>query len=66
LIEFEHDDEVHHFILTLALRPIGDSTLVSWHQTFKSAEEYQQIADFLAQANEPVLERLRVEVQRLM
>jgi uncharacterized protein YndB with AHSA1/START domain len=66
LIEFEHDYEVHYFILTLVLTQVGNSTRVSWHQTFKSAEEYQQIAEFLAQANEQVLERLRVEVQRLM
>ncbi len=62
LLELDHPSEHHHFALTITLTPQGTGTRVDWQQTFDTADEYQQLAGFLAQANEQVLARLSREV----
>ena len=62
LFEIEHFSG-HHFLLTIELVPGGGGTEVRWRQTFDSAEHYQQIAAFVASANEQNLERLAAEVR---
>lgn len=62
LFEIEHFSG-HHFILTIALRPNAGGTEVNWRQTFDTVEHYQQIAQFVASANEQNLERLAAEVE---
>lgn len=64
LMELDHPSESHHFILTIELLPQGQNTVVLWQQTFDTIGEYQLLAEFLAQANEQVLERLSAEVRR--
>lgn len=61
LLELDHPSDTHHFILTVALTPQGTGTRVDWQQTFDTAEDYQPLAGFLAQANEQVLARLSRE-----
>lgn len=48
----------HHFILTITFIADGDSTIVNWHQMFDTIEHYQEISDFVSQANEQNLDRL--------
>lgn len=62
LFEIEHLNG-HHFVLTLELLPHGDGTKVMWRQTFDTAEHYQQLAAFIAAANEQNLGRLAAEVE---
>ncbi len=73
LFEIEHLSDRHHFILTIELHPqTGDGagpeaplgTEVRWRQTFDTAEHYQQIAAFIATANQQNLDRLAAEVAR--
>ena len=64
LLELDHPSNDHHFVLTIELLPQGKNTVVLWQQTFDTIEAYQLLAEFLAQANEQVLERLSVEVRR--
>jgi uncharacterized protein YndB with AHSA1/START domain len=54
----------HHFVLTIDLEPQAAGTVVHWRQTFDSVEHYEQIAQFVAGANEQNLERLEAEVAR--
>lgn len=61
LFEIEHFSG-HHYLLTIELQPSGEGTQVHWRQTFDTAEHYQQIASFVAGANEQNLQRLRAEV----
>jgi len=61
LFEIEHFSG-HHFVLTVALRPVDQGTQVDWHQTFDSVEHYEQIAAFVASANAQNLQRLATEV----
>jgi uncharacterized protein YndB with AHSA1/START domain len=61
LFEVEHLGG-HHFLLTLELQPHAAGTNVSWLQTFDTAEQYKQLAEFVAAANEQNLERLAAEV----
>lgn len=62
LFEIEHLNG-HHFVLTLELLPHEAGTNVMWRQTFDTVEHYQQLAGFLALANEQNLERLAAEVE---
>jgi len=64
LIEIEHLSHDHHFMLALELHPQGESTLVKWTQTFDTVDHFQQVANFVATANDQVLERLSAEVHR--
>ncbi len=61
LFEIEHLGG-HHFILTLELESYAAGTNVIWRQTFDTAEHYEQLAEFVASANEQNLERLAAEV----
>lgn len=61
LFEIEHLSG-HHFILSIELQPVGHGTEVRWRQVFDTAEHYQQIAAFVATANEQNLRRLAAEV----
>lgn len=61
VFEIEHLNG-HHFILTLELVPAQGGTEVRWRQTFDTIEHYEQIAQFVATANEQNLERLEAEV----
>jgi uncharacterized protein YndB with AHSA1/START domain len=61
LFEIEHLNG-HHFVLTLELVPHGEGTEVRWRQTFDTAEQYKQVAEFVAAANEQNLGRLAAEV----
>ena len=63
LFEIEHL-AAPHFILTIELKPQGAGTEVQWLQTFDSVEHYEQLAQFVALANEQNLERLAAEVER--
>lgn len=54
----------HHFVLTIDLEPQAAGTVVHWRQAFDSVEHYEQIAQFVAGANEQNLERLEAEVAR--
>jgi uncharacterized protein YndB with AHSA1/START domain len=63
VFEIEHLNG-HHFFLTLELTPSDAGTEVRWRQTFDTAEHFNQIADFVAAANEQNLERLAAEVLR--
>lgn len=61
-VRIDHPSNDHYFLLTIELTQEGASTLVSWQQTFKSVEQYRQVADFVAQASAQVLARLAAEV----
>jgi uncharacterized protein YndB with AHSA1/START domain len=61
LVEIEHLSG-HHFVLSIELRPLDQGTQVHWRQTFDTVEHYQQIAQFVAGANEQNLQRLAEEV----
>ena len=61
LIEIEHLSG-HHFILSIELMPFEQGTQVHWRQTFDTVEHYDQIAQFVAGANEQNLQRLAAEV----
>jgi uncharacterized protein YndB with AHSA1/START domain len=61
LLEIEHLSG-HHFVLSIELNPSGQGTQVSWRQTFDTVEHYEQIAGFVAGANEQNLQRLAAEV----
>ena len=61
LFEIEHRSG-HHFILTIELRSLDQGTQVHWRQTFDSVEHYEQVAQFVAGANEQNLRRLSAEV----
>ena len=63
LFEIEHFSG-HHFFLCIELRPSGQGTRVAWRQTFDTVEHYEQIAQFVAGANEQNLRRLAAEVLR--
>lgn len=63
LFEIEHLSG-HHFLLTLELKPQAEGTYVLWRQTFDTVEHYNEIAQFVAAANEQNLERLAAEVLR--
>jgi uncharacterized protein YndB with AHSA1/START domain len=63
LFEIEHFSG-HHFILSIELKPVGQGTRVHWCQTFDTVEHYEQIAQFVAGANEQNLQRLTAEVLR--
>lgn len=64
LVEIERPSEDHHFVLAIELARHGESTRVSWRQTFATVAQYQQVADFVAHANEQVLDRLSAEVRK--
>lgn len=61
LVEIDHPSDDHHFILRIELIQQGKDTVVEWKQTFDTVDAYLQLASFLAQANEQVLERLAAE-----
>lgn len=63
LVEIEHLSG-HHFILSIALRPFEQGTQVHWRQIFDTVAHYEQIAQFVAGANEQNLQRLAAEVSR--
>lgn len=63
IFEIEHFSG-HHFVLTIALRPVAGGTEVGWRQTFDTVEHYRAIAQFVASANAQNLERLALEVAR--
>lgn len=63
LFEIEHLSG-HHFILSIELRPFEQGTRVHWRQTFDTVGHYEQIAEFVAGANEQNLQRLAAEVLR--
>lgn len=57
----EHVSAEHHFMLGIGLLAQGENTLLDWRQTFDTIEHYEQIAGFVAAANEQVLDRLSAE-----
>jgi uncharacterized protein YndB with AHSA1/START domain len=63
VFEIEHFSG-HHFLLTIELHGTESGTTVHWRQTFDTVEHYEQIAQFVALANEQNLERLSREVRR--
>jgi uncharacterized protein YndB with AHSA1/START domain/catechol 2,3-dioxygenase-like lactoylglutathione lyase family enzyme len=58
----DHPSADHHFALTITFTAVGNRTLVGWHQLFDSAEQREQIARFVSEANEQNLDRLAAEV----
>jgi uncharacterized protein YndB with AHSA1/START domain len=63
LFEIEHLSG-HHFTLSIELRPFDRGTRVHWRQTFDTVKHYEEIAQFVAVANEQNLQRLAAEVLR--
>lgn len=63
LFEIEHFS-VHHFVLSIELKPEGGRTRVDWCQCFDSKADYERLAAFVAKANEQNLDRLAAEVER--
>ena len=63
LFEIEHLSG-HHFMLTIELLPDAGGTRIHWRQTFDTIEHYEQIAQFIAGANQQNLQRLGAEVLR--
>ncbi len=63
VFEIEHLSG-HHFVLTITLKAEGADTRVSWRQTFDTVEQYEQLAEFVAAANEQNLDRLAAEVRQ--
>lgn len=63
LFEIEHLSG-HHFVLCIELQPADRGTRVDWRQTFDTAAHYEQLARFVAAANEQNLQRLAAEVLR--
>lgn len=61
LFEIEHLNG-HRFVLTIELEPHAEGTRVGWRQTFDTVEHYQQLAEFVAMANQQNLERMAAEV----
>lgn len=64
LVAIDHVSDSHHFVLTIGLEAQGTGTLVTWRQTFDTAEHYRQVCGVVAVANEQNLERLEAEVGR--
>jgi uncharacterized protein YndB with AHSA1/START domain len=62
----EHIADTHHFFLTITFADRGNQTLVGWHQLFDTAEHRQEIARFVQEANEQVLDRLAAEVRNVL
>ena len=63
LFEIEHLSG-HHFILSIELRPFEQGAWVQWRQTFDTVAHYEQLSQFVADANEQNLQRLAAEVLR--
>ncbi len=63
LLEIDHVSG-HHFVLTLRLAAVEGGTEVRWRQTFDTREHYEELAQFIAGANQQNLERLEAEVLR--
>jgi uncharacterized protein YndB with AHSA1/START domain len=63
VVDLEHVSDPH-FVLSIELHEQGPHTLVSWRQTFDTAEHYARLAAFVAVANAQNLERLAAEVDR--
>lgn len=55
----------HHFFLTITFKAVGKDTEVGWQQVFDTAEHYQGIAEFVANANEQNLDRLSAVVAQM-
>lgn len=65
LLVIDHPSDEHHFTLRIAMLPERAGTVLAWRQTFDTVDAYRQIADFIAEANVQVLERLSAEACRL-
>jgi len=65
-IVIEHLGGFHHFVLTVTLEPRGAGTHVRWRQVFDTADHRNEIASFVAPANEQNLDRLAAEVRRVV
>lgn len=64
-IVIEHLGEPHHFVLTIKLTPKDQATAISWRQEFDTVEHYQEIAEFVAIANQQNLKRMESIVSHL-
>jgi uncharacterized protein YndB with AHSA1/START domain len=64
-VVIEHMSEDHHFFLTISFEAKGSQTVVGWRQVFDSAEQREQVALIVRQANEQNLTRLQAEVARV-
>ena len=64
LVEIEHLDGEHHFVLRISFTAQGSRTLVGWQQTFDTARHKQAIAKWVEPANEQNLDRLQREIAR--
>lgn len=64
VFEIEHLNG-HHFLLTIELMPMPmpNGTTLRWRQIFDTVEHFEQIAQFVASANEQNLDRLVAEVK---
>lgn len=64
-IVISHPDPVHEFQLIVTLSEEGESrTRLTWRQVFSSREHFEEVKQFVAEANEQVLDRLEAEVTR--
>lgn len=62
-VVIEHLETVHHFILTITLKPEANGTLLTWRQTFDSIEECDLVRPFVPRCNEENLDRLETELK---
>lgn len=61
-----HPDPAHEFELTVTFAEEGENkTRLTWRQVFASAEHFEQVRSFVAEANEQVLDRLEAQVARI-
>jgi uncharacterized protein YndB with AHSA1/START domain len=54
----EHPDPAHWFELTISYDEAPGGTLLTWHQRFNDAAHFAEIKEFVALANQQVLNRL--------
>jgi uncharacterized protein YndB with AHSA1/START domain len=65
-IVISHPDPAHEFQLIVTLAEAGENnTQVTWRQVFASGPHFEEVKQFVAVANEQVLDRLVAEVARI-
>ncbi|MBA3273197.1 MAG: SRPBCC domain-containing protein [Chthoniobacterales bacterium] len=65
-IVISHPEPAHEFRLIVLLSNEGENkTRLSWRQIFSSREHFAEVKQFVAEANEQVLDRLEAEVARI-
>ncbi|HVK19491.1 MAG TPA: SRPBCC family protein [Fimbriiglobus sp.] len=63
-VVFQHLEPVHRFRMTITLDDEGGKTRLTWRMLFESAEEFDRVQSFVAEANEQNFDRLAEELAR--